>query len=87
MIVYGSSDWTATLPLRSWLVHGVTASFFIVYELADEVRAHAVAEITQWLERNRLIHRIAARFSLDETALAHEAVESGRQIGNVVVLP
>ncbi len=87
VIVYGSGDWTATLPLRSWLVHGVTASFFIVYELGDEVRARAVADLTQWLERNRLIHRIAARFSLDETALAHEAVESGRQIGNVVVLP
>ena len=86
-IVYGSSDWTTTLPLRSWLVHGVTASFFIVYELRDEVREHAVAEITRQLEGNRLIHRIAARFSLDETALAHEAVESGRQIGNVVVLP
>ncbi len=86
-IVYGSGDWAATLPLRNWLVHGVTASFFIVYELSDEVRARAVADITQWLERNRLIHRIAARFSLDEIALAHEAVESGRHIGNVVVLP
>jgi len=86
-IVYGSGDWAAALPLRNWLVHGVTASFFIVYELSDEVRARAVADITQWLERNRLIHRIAARFSLDEIALAHEAVESGRHIGNVVVLP
>ena len=86
-IVYGSGDWATTLPLRNWLVHGVTASFFIVYELSDEVRESAVADITQWLERNRLIHRIAARMSLEEIALAHEAVESGRQIGNVVVLP
>jgi NADPH2:quinone reductase len=86
-IIYGSSDWTTKLPLRDWLVHGVTTSFFIVYELSDAVRAQAVADLTSWLEQGRLIHRIAARFSLDEISQAHEAVESGKLIGNVVVLP
>jgi NADPH:quinone reductase len=87
VIVYGSADWTTKLPLRDWLVHGVTASFFIVYELGAVVRERAIADLTEWLEQNRLIHRVSARFSLDETALAHEAVESGKIIGNVVVVP
>lgn len=87
VIVYGSADWTTKLPLRDWLVHGVTASFFIVYELSQAVRERAVADLTEWLEQDRLVHRVAARYSLDETALAHEAVESGQVIGNVVVIP
>jgi NADPH2:quinone reductase len=86
-IVYGSGDWTTPLPLRAWLVHGVTLSFFIVYELSDAVRRRAIADVTRLLEDGRLTHRIAARFSLDEIAQAHEAVESGRLVGNVIVLP
>lgn len=87
VIVYGSADWTTKLPLREWLIHGVTTSFFIVYELSQSVRERAIAELTGWLEQDRLVHRIAARYSLDETALAHEAVEGGQLIGNVIVVP
>jgi NADPH2:quinone reductase len=86
-IVYGSGDWATKLPLRNWLIHGVTVSFFIVYELSDAVRERAIADITAWLEHGRLAHRIAASFSLDDIAQAHEAVESGQLMGNVVVLP
>ena len=37
------------------------------------------------LERGELIHNVARTFTLDETAAAHEAVESGTAMGNVVV--
>ncbi len=88
VVVYGSNDWaTLTVPLRSWLVHGLTASFFIVYELSDAVRAQAITDITHWLQEKKLMHRIAASFPLDDIAAAHEAVESGQTIGNVVVVP
>ncbi len=87
VIVYGSADWNTKLPLRDWLIHGVTTSFFIVYELGPSVRERAIADLTKWLEQDRLAHRVAARYSLEETALAHEAVESGRIVGNVVVIP
>jgi NADPH2:quinone reductase len=87
IVVYGSGDWSTRLPLRDWLVHGLTVSLFIVYELSNAVRRQAIADITDWLEQGRLKHRIAARYSLDDIALAHEAVEGGRVIGNVVVMP
>ncbi len=86
-IVYGSGDWTTRLPLRDWLVHGLTLSLFIVYELPDEIRERAIADVTEWLRQGRLMHRIAARYSLDDIAQAHEAVEGGQLIGNVVVVP
>ena len=37
------------------------------------------------LEQGKLVHTIGARFSLVETAAAHETVEAGRVIGNVVI--
>ena len=37
------------------------------------------------LEAGTLKHTIGARFPLDDIAAAHEAVEGGKVIGNVVV--
>ncbi len=37
------------------------------------------------LERGELIHTVGARFPLSEIAAAHEAVEAGATLGNVVV--
>jgi NADPH:quinone reductase len=37
------------------------------------------------LERDELIHNVAQTFDLADIVAAHEAVESGRAIGNVVV--
>jgi NADPH:quinone reductase-like Zn-dependent oxidoreductase len=39
------------------------------------------------LSRNELNHMIAARFTLADIVAAHELVESGQAIGNVVVTP
>ena len=85
VIVYGSGDWTARLPQRDWLVHGVTLSFFIVYELSATARAQAIDDVTRWVKAGELQHRVAARFALADIAQAHEAVEGGQCVGNVVV--
>jgi NADPH:quinone reductase-like Zn-dependent oxidoreductase len=37
------------------------------------------------LARGELIHNVARIFELDQIVAAHEAVESGEAIGNVVV--
>jgi NADPH2:quinone reductase len=84
-VVYGSNDWTAPLPLGAWLVHGIELALFIVYELPAPVRAAAIAATTELLADPSFEHRIAARFPLDRIAEAHEAVEGGKLIGNVVV--
>lgn len=85
VIVYGSGDWTTRLPQRDWLVHGVTVSFFIVYELSVAARTRAIDDVTRWLRADELQHRVAARFTLADIAQAHEAVEGGQCVGNVVV--
>ena len=37
------------------------------------------------LARGELIHNVAQTFGLDDIVAAHEAVESGRAMGNIVV--
>lgn len=84
--VYGSDNWQAVLPLMDYLVHGLALRFFIVYELNARQLAAGIAGVHAALAKG-LDVKIAARFGLADTAAAHEVVEAGRQVGNVVVLP
>jgi NADPH:quinone reductase len=84
-VVYGSDNWATPLPLGAWLVHGIELALFIVYELPPSIRAEAIAATQALLVDPGFEHRIAARFPLDRIAEAHEAVEGGKVIGNVVV--
>jgi NADPH2:quinone reductase len=37
------------------------------------------------LKQHQLTHSIGAEFKLDQVALAHETVETGKLVGNVVI--
>ncbi|AMV48313.1 NADPH:quinone reductase [Paraburkholderia caribensis] len=84
-VVYGSSDWTTQLPMHHWLRHGVELAFFSVYRLPAEVRRAAIATSVDILADPAFRHRIAATFPLDQITEAHEAIEGGRTIGNVLL--
>jgi NADPH2:quinone reductase len=60
--------------------------FFLVYDLTPEDRQRALAGIGNMLLSGTLDHAIGARFGLDDIATAHEAVEGGKVVGNVVVM-
>ncbi len=83
--IYGSSRPEAAFAFVPMIMSGVALRFFIVYELPDEARLRGIRDVTRWASRGSLAHTIAARFPLDRIAEAHEAVESGRLIGNAVV--
>ena len=83
--IYGSGTPEVTLPFQFLLQNSITLRFFLVYLMPTEMRRRATADITRLLERGELIHNVARTFTLDETAAAHEAVESGTAMGNVVV--
>ena len=63
----------------------VTLKFFLVYDLTEKDRAWGIATLTDLLQHNALQHTVAASYRLDDIALAHEAVEQGQLIGNVVI--
>lgn len=85
LVVYGSGQGEFALPFFPLIVKNLHLHFFIVYNLSDEDRARAEAVLADALVRGALQHRIAQRLPLARIAQAHELVESGRAIGNVVI--
>jgi len=83
--VYGSSSPEVTIPFQFLLQNSITLRFFLVYEMGRQERQRATADINLLLARGELVHHVAQIFGLDEIAAAHEAVESGRVAGNVVI--
>jgi NADPH2:quinone reductase len=86
-VAYGSNAPQATFDFGPMILSGAAVRFFIVYELPPEARARGIADLTRWMTENRLQHAIGAVLPLDRTAEAHELVERGTVIGNVVVKP
>jgi len=85
VVVYGSGAGEFTLPFFPLILQHVRLRFFIVYELDAADRAHAEAHLGSWLRRGVLAHNVAHRVPLARIAEAHELVESGQALGNVVV--
>ena len=83
--IYGGSAPEPTIPFQFLLQNSITLKFFLVYLMPHELRQRATAEITGMLERGELIHNVAQTFDLADIAAAHEAVESGKAMGNIVV--
>jgi len=85
-VCYGSNiaaDIAINFPAMLW--NSYALKVFVVYELKPDDRKAAIAELTALLEAGSLKHSIAQHFKLSEIAAAHESVESGKAIGNVVV--
>ncbi|HYA07802.1 MAG TPA: NADPH:quinone reductase, partial [Xanthobacteraceae bacterium] len=85
VVVYGTGAAEAELPLMFLLRNAVTLQFIYVYELDAAERAAALAAIERAATAGTLITNIGAKFPLDEIVTAHEAVEQGKVLGNVVV--
>lgn len=85
VVVYGMAANEATLPSLWLMQNSITLRLFLVYDMSSEDRAAVVGELTILLEQSRLQHTIARRLPLERVIEAHEAVERGDLIGNVVL--
>jgi NADPH2:quinone reductase len=85
VVVYGMGSAEVSLP-GLWLMQkSATVRFFLVYDLTADDRAAALAELNRLLQEGRLAHAIGLRLPLDRIVEAHEALERGEVIGNVVL--
>lgn len=85
VIVYGISKGDATLP-SSWLMqNSITLKLFLIYEITQAQREAALGELTGLLKEDTLKHSIALRLPLREAASAHDRIEQGSVMGNVVL--
>ncbi|HXW25252.1 MAG TPA: NADPH:quinone reductase [Xanthobacteraceae bacterium] len=85
VVVYGTGKPEAQIPASFCLVNSIRLQFMLVYELSADERGRAIADIARMLEANALIHNVAKTFPLADIVAAHQTVEAGSAIGNVVM--
>ena len=85
VVVYGIGGAEAALPAPFCLFTSATVKFFLVYELTAAEREAAVAGVNGMLAAGRLVHAIGRTLPLEQIAEAHELVEQGAVVGNVVL--
>lgn len=85
IVVYGSGADDIPVPFFAALLKNTRMRFFAVYTLTAMARERAQSRLQALLEKNILVHTIAARIPMQRVVEAHELVEQGRVIGNVVV--
>ena len=73
------------LPFYPMMFQGITLRMVLVYILPEAARRQSIQDINQALGQGALVHAIAETYPLDRIAAAHQAVESGKAIGNIVV--
>lgn len=85
VVVYGSGASPMALPFLPLIAKNVQLKFFMVYHLSAGDRERASTVLTRLLEQGALRHQVAQRLPLERISEAHELVESGRVVGNVVL--
>jgi NADPH2:quinone reductase len=85
IVIYGTGAPEAQVPLFFFLRNAIALKFIYVYELTAAERETALGAISRALETGTLINNVATTFPLAESVAAHEAVEQGKLLGNVVV--
>ena len=83
--VYGMSKSEAMLPSLWLMQNTITLKFFLIYEISDEDRRAGLAELDTLLQGRRLKHTIGQRLPLTQVARAHDLIEEGSVVGNVVL--
>jgi NADPH:quinone reductase len=74
------------IPFLPLLFLDATIRFVHVYKMSQEAHESAIQATTVGLKEGWLKPTIASRFSLEQIVAAHEASESGKSVGKVIVL-
>ena len=85
IVIYGTGSPQSEIPGMFFLRNAITLKYIYVYELDAAERAAALNGIAHALATGSLTTLIGRTFPLQDVAAAHEAVEGGKILGNVVV--
>jgi len=83
--VYGTSGNTPAVPAGWLMFNSIDIRFVFIYELSAADRQACIADITRMLEAGTLRHTVARQLPLAQAAQAHDLVEQGQVMGNVVL--
>jgi len=73
------------LPVYPLMARNTTIDMVLVYTMADDAKRRAIEDITSWLGTGTAKMAIAARYPLEQVVEAHEAVDRGDKLGQVIV--
>lgn len=73
------------IPFLPFLLKNTLVRFVLVYAMPKQAHQAAAKDITTCLKEGVFKHLIAQKFPLSEIVTAHEAVEKGEGIGNIVI--
>jgi NADPH2:quinone reductase len=85
IVVYGMGQMEATLPTFWFMRNRIALNFVYVYEMQAPEREACLRELDTLLRAGALQHTVAVRLPLADIARAHDIVEQGQVIGNVVL--
>lgn len=81
------TDPQPAIPVRELMRRNLRVSFLLVYTMPPALKQQAIAQLTQWLKDDALRHAAVHPYGLQDITQAHEAVETRKHVGKVVVLP
>jgi len=79
------TDIEPKLPFYRMMFMDITLHMVLVYEMPESAKQAAMTDLEQWLAANRLQHRVAQAFPLEDIVAAHECIEQGQVRGCVVL--
>ena len=83
---YGSmAEMEPKLPFYNLMFKGVKIDTFLIYSIEKKFREEILNGLSKLLNQNSLKHMISQTYSIDDIVSAHEAMESGSVIGNIVI--
>jgi NADPH:quinone reductase len=85
IVVYGMGAMEASLPTFWFMRNRITLRFVYVYEMEPAERAACLRELNALLREGALRHTVALRLPLADIARAHDIVEQGQAVGNVIL--
>ena len=74
-----------TLPFYNLMFKGIKINTFLIYSISKEERKTVIGGISKALNENAIKHITASTHSIDSVVDAHYAVESNKNIGNVII--
>ncbi|KAG8148456.1 NADPH:quinone reductase [Burkholderia catarinensis] len=74
-----------SVPLLKAMMHGCVLRFVYIYHVPDEAKQTAVRDVVACVAAGAYSPRIGMKVPLESIVDAHEALESGRVIGKVLV--
>ena len=85
IVVYGMGAAEATVPTYWFMRNRITLGFVFIYEIGEADRAAGLREMDALLREGVLQHTVGLRLPLADIARAHDLVEQGQVLGNVVL--